>query len=77
MASDSRPTATGILWDDQTFWLTGGPDSNATELLTEDEGFVAGPDLPVEAYNHCLTKLGSDHVLMTGGVQWVLQIYEK
>ncbi len=64
-----RPTAAGILWDDQTFWLTGGPDSDATEILISDDGFAPGPPLPIEAYNHCLTKLGEAHVFMTGGVQ--------
>ncbi len=70
-AEVARSTATAIMWDENTFWLTGGPDSKQTELLEAGVGFSQGPELPVEAYNHCMTKMGDEHVFMSGGIQSV------
>ena len=38
--------------------------------IFENGNFNEGPDIPEENYRHCMVKINSTHVVLTGGVSY-------
>ena len=61
--------STGVMLDNDTLWVTGGPGKRSTEVLTLSGGFVSSVQLPEELFNHCVVDLEDGTFFITGGVQ--------
>ena len=69
--STARKRASGIVWDDDSIWVTGGRDSANTVLRSTETfngvEFEAGPDMPEPYEFHCVVKVSESNAMVIGG----------
>ncbi len=77
---ERKNSASIVLPDGETLWITGGqgpsggPNLESTEYVTL-EGSTPGPDLPNPTYGHCLIQVDESTVMLVGGVDQEASVY--
>ena len=66
--SVGRGSASSIIINDNTLWVTGGAYHTSTEYVTM-AGTMLGPDLPMTLSHHAMVAINSTCAMVIGGIQ--------